>query len=408
MKGFFNGFFKLMGILLPCILLPVVVSAQGSSGTLSETLSGMQPVLERIYAEMLPMCGKLIGVARGLGGFGAMWYIGSRVFRHQSNAEPIDMYPLLRPFALGLAILLFPTVIAVMNGILQPTVSATGSMVSGSNAVIAKLLKAKEEAMKKSKYYQMYIGEDGRGDRDKWYRYYHPKDPDGSGETFLDGLGNDLTFYMEKQSYVFRNNIKQWMKEVLEVVYAAASLCINTLRTFFLIILAVLGPLVLGFAVFDGFQHTLTVWLARYINIFLWLPVANIFGSILNKIQEQMIKLDISQIGQQGDTFFSSTDTAYLIFLIIGIVGYFSVPTVTNFIVNAGGGNAMVQKMNMIVAGTGSRAMAYGGAGMGMAADAMGDAYRRMSQSMASSGGNDYFPDEGAGSSHQKDRISGQ
>ena len=51
-------------------------------------------------------------------------------------------------------------------------------------------------------------------------------------------------------------------------------LCINTLRTFSLIVLAILGPLVFGLAVFDGFGHTLTVWLARYINVFLWLPVA--------------------------------------------------------------------------------------------------------------------------------------
>ncbi|MET0570450.1 MAG: conjugative transposon protein TraJ [Pedobacter agri] len=397
-----NGFFKLTGLLL-LFVLPFGASARG----VAESLSGMQPVLDRIYSEMLPMCSKLIDVGRGLAGFGAMWYIASRVYRHQASAEPVDVYPLLRPFALGMCILLFPAVMAVMNGVLQPTVSATGAMVTGSNEVIAKLLKAKEEAMKKSKYYQMYVGEDGRGDRDLWYRYSHPKDPDGSGETFLDGLGNDLSFYMERQSYAFRNNVKQWMKEVLEVVYAAASLCINTLRTFFLIILAVLGPLVLGFAVFDGFQHTLTVYLARYINIFLWLPVANIFGSILNKIQEQMIKLDISQIDANGDTFFTGADTCYLIFLIIGIVGYFSVPTVANYIVNAGGGNAMLQKVNMIVAGSGSRAMAYGGAGMGMAADAMGDAYRRMNGSMAQSGGNDYFPDKDGGNAHQKDRISG-
>ncbi|WP_317169303.1 hypothetical protein [Mucilaginibacter humi] len=67
-------------------------------------------------------------------------------------------------------------------------------------------------------------------------------------------------------------------------------------------------------AVFDGFQHTLTVWLAKYINVFLWLPVANIFGAIIGKVQENMLKLDISQVQSAGDTFFSSTDTAYLIF----------------------------------------------------------------------------------------------
>jgi conjugative transposon TraJ protein len=90
------------------------------------------------------------------------------------------------------------------------------------------------------------------------------------------------------------------------VFFEAASLCINTIRTFYLIVLAILGPLVFGIAVFDGFQHTLTVWIARYINIFLWLPVSNIFGSIIGKIQENMLKVDIAQVQNYGDTFFFS------------------------------------------------------------------------------------------------------
>ena len=135
------------------------------------------------------------------------------------------------------------------------------------------------------------------------------------------------------------------MATVLEVLFQAAALCINTIRTFQLIILAILGPLVLGISVFDGFHHSLNVWLARYVNVFLWLPVGNIFGAIIGKIQEQMIKLDLVQIAVTGDTFFSSKDAAYLVFLLIGIVGYFTVPSVAGFIVNVGGGGALTQKV---------------------------------------------------------------
>ena len=385
------------------LLLPKLSSAQG----MAESLTGMQPVLDRVYSEMLPLCARLIGVARGIAGFGALWYIASRVWRQMASAEPIDFYPLLRPFALGLAILLFPLVIAVINGILQPTVSATGSMVKDSGRAIEVLLKQKEAAIKKSKYYEMYVGEDGRGDSDKWYKYTHPKDPNREDEGMFEGIGNDIKFFMEKQSYNFRNSIKQWLSEVLEVLYAAASLCINTIRTFFLIVLAILGPLVFGFAVFDGFQNTLTVWLARYINIFLWLPIANIFGSILGKIQENMLKLDISQIDVQGDTFFSSTDICYLIFLIIGIVGYFSVPNVANYVVHAGGGNTILQKVNSIISSSAGSGMRGASAGAGMVADALGDGKRNMSQGYAGASYSDYFPLE-EGSNHQHDKLSGK
>jgi len=396
-KLFLTVFFTVAALALPQF---------SHAQTTTQSLTGMQSVLDRVYSEMLPLCSRLIDAARGIAGFGALWYIASRVWRHVAAAEPIDVYPLLRPFALGLAIILFPAVVALMNGVLQPTVSATAAMVGDSNKAIAALLKKKEQAVKNSDAYEMYVGDNGSGDSDKWYKYTHPHDPNREKEGVFEGISNDMKFWMDKQSYNFRNSIKQWMSEVLQVLFAAASLCINTIRTFYLIVLAILGPLVFGIAVFDGFQHTLTVWIGRYINIYLWLPVANIFGSILGKIQENMLKIDISQIGEQGDTFFSTSDTAYLVFMVIGIVGYFSVPNVANYIVHAGGGNAILQKVNMLVSNTSTTGTQVVSSGAGMAVDAMGNAARGMYQSIAGAGGSDYFPDKG--SEHQREKLSGK
>lgn len=341
--------FKRTFTFLLAAFLPSVLSAQSFAGE----IHSLQSVLDQLYYEMLPLSSRLIGVGRGLAGFAALWYISSRVWRHLAAAEPIDFYPLLRPFVLGLCIVLFPYVLAVMNGILQPTVSGTAAMVSGTNNAIAYLLKMKEEAIKKSPMWQMYVGPDGSGDREKWYKYTHP---DGSQQGTLDGLGNSLKFEMAKASYNFRNTIKQWMSEVLQILYEAAALCLNTIRTFYLIVLAMLGPIVFGLAVFDGLQHTLNVWIARYINVFLWLPVANIFGAMIGKIQENMLRIDIQQVLRYGDTFFSESDTAYLIFLVMGIVGYFTVPSVANYIVHAGGGNTLLYKASNVFTG-GSRAV---------------------------------------------------
>ena len=365
---------------------------------IGDEIGGLQTVLDNLYKEMLPLCSGMIGVGRGLAGFAATWYIAARVWKHIANAEPVDFYPLLRPFAIGLAILLFPTVIAVINGVLQPVVSATSGMVTGSNKAIALLLQQKEAALKTTDTWQMYIGDTGSGDRDKWYQYTHDN-ADPAQEGWAAGVGNDIKFAMAKASYNFKNSIKQWMSEILHILYEAAALCINTIRTFYLIVLAILGPIVFGLSVFDGLQHTLTVWLARYINIFLWLPVANIFGSIIGKIQEQMIKLDIAQVQQSGETFFSSMDVAYLIFLIIGIIGYFTVPSVANYIVNAGGGNALL-----------SKATSMAGAGGGMVADTMGAGANRMQNGMANfynSAG--YFKDGyNAEKGGQNNKISGK
>ncbi|HEY5462634.1 MAG TPA: conjugative transposon protein TraJ, partial [Hanamia sp.] len=340
-------------IVILILNLPLFSDAQG----LANNIGGLQKVLDQLYDEMLPLCSRLIGVGRGIAGFAATWYIASRVWGHIARAEPIDFYPLFRPFVIGFAVLIFPSVIAMINGVLQPTVSATAAMVDNSDKAIAELLKQKEDAIKQTTVWQMYVGENGEGDRDKWYAYTHPDDPNADNEGWISSIGNDIRFAMSKASYNFRNSIKEWMSEVLQVLYMAAALCINTIRTFYLIVLAILGPLVFGLAVFDGLGHTLMVWVARYINVFLWLPVANIFGSIIGKVQEQMIALDIQQINSSGDTFFSSADTAYLIFMIIGIIGYFTVPSVANYIVNAGGSNTLLYKVSNVFSSTASSTM---------------------------------------------------
>jgi conjugative transposon TraJ protein len=321
------------------ICTPILSKAEG----LADNIHGLQGTLDNVYDEMLPMCSQLIGVGRAIAGFAALWYIAARVWRSIAAAEPVDFYPLLRPFALGLAIVLFPTVVDVMNGVMKPVVTATQTMVKNSDVSIERLLKAKEEAMKNTSEWQAYVGDNGKGDENVWYKYTHPDDTTGKGNSgIFSGIGNGMKFWMDKQVYAFRNSIKQWMSQVLEVAYESAALCINTIRTFILIVLAILGPIVFGLSVFDGFQNTLTQWLARYINVFLWLPVANIFGAIIGKIQENMLALDISQVHETGSTFFSSTDTAYIIFLIIGIAGYFCVPSVAGYIVHAAGGKRVI------------------------------------------------------------------
>lgn len=396
-----------LSVIVMALVMPNIVFAQ--SGGFADDIKSLHQVLEQLYTEMLPLCSKLIGVGRSIAGFAATWYIASRVWRHIANAEPIDFYPLFRPFVLGFAVIIFPSVIAMINGVMNPTVTGTAAMVDDSNKAIAVLLQKKEEAIKKTDVWKMYIGETGSGDRDKWYKYTHPND-DPSDEGFFEGIGNDIKFAMAKASYNFRNSIKQWMSEVLRVLFEAASLCINTIRTFYLIVLAILGPLVFGIAVFDGFQHTLTVWIARYINIFLWLPVANIFGSIIGKIQENMLKVDIAQVQDYGDTFFSPTDTAYLIFMIIGIVGYFTVPSVANYIVHAGGGNTLLYKVTSLTSSSSRAVMNTVSSGAGMVADSFGNAKSNVSGSMASNSVSGGYFNEGSSKSngYMKDKLSGK
>ncbi|TXE13420.1 conjugative transposon protein TraJ [Algoriphagus aquimarinus] len=401
-------FLKSITTLSITILIPVTSHAQVGYDR------GLHGVLEELYTEMMPLCSQLISVAQGIAGFGALWYIASRVWRSIANAEPIDFYPLFRPFVIGFCILLFPSVLSLINGVMNPTVKATASMMDNSNQAIENLLKHKEELVKGTIQGEMYRNNHRQGDYEKWLKYTEglPDESPSSEEGFWESIGNSLAFAGEKFSFNFKHWIKQALAEILQLLFEAAALCINTLRTFQLIVLSILGPLVFGLSVYDGFHHTLTVWLARYINIYLWLPVANIFGAIISTIQEKMLVLDIGQIESTGDTFFSATDTGYLIFLVIGIIGYFSVPSVANYIVHAASGGALPHKASRFFTQGAISTVSMAGTAAGMATkgssmstDSYGDKAGSMNQSMASRGtSSGYFKED---SDYQSGKLKG-
>jgi len=333
---------KKWGLILCAGCLPLFSMAQGISNG-----QGLQFILDQLYRDMMPLCKGLIGSSRLIGGFGALCYIGVRIWRNIALAEPVDLFGLLRPFGLGLCILLFPSLIDLINGILQPIVIATGSMVKNSNEAI--------------------------------YRYIEQKENNTTGFGVLNPA----------------NWISAAMQSVLEFLFQTIALLIHTIRTFYLIVLAIIGPLVFGLSIYDGFQHLLTVWLARYINVFLWLPVANLFGAIIAKIQENMVTGRTVNIPIPGQTI-SLTDWAYLAFLLIAIVGYCTVPSVANYVVNAGGGNALLHKVSSF-AGTAASKVSRS-AMSGMSADAFGNGAANMNSSMSDAAVNrGYFKDKVGG-----------
>lgn len=309
---------------------------------ISSNIGGLQAVLQRVYDSMIVHCSELIGISSAIAGFGTLWRVAGYVWLRLARAEPIEIEQLYRPFFIGIVITLFPQVIAGINGVMQPTVTGTAAIVDDSNKAVAKLLQQKQEALEKSTDWQMYVGGTGSGNLDKWEQLSGEAD---SG--LFSGVSNRVKFEMAKASYNFRNSVKLWLSEILEVLYEGAALCINTVRTFYLIILAILGPLAFAFSVYKGLEDSLIHWLSQYLHVFLWLPVANIFGSLLAQIQQEMIKIDIAQLGATGTTSFGPTDAAYIIFLLMGIVGYFTVPTVTHYIIRTGGMGARLWRTKL-------------------------------------------------------------
>ena len=209
----------------------------------------LHQILRSLYEQMMPLCGDMAGVAKGIAGLGALFYVAYRVWQSLARAEPIDVFPMLRPFAIGLCIMFFPTVVlGTINSILSPVVQGT-----------AKMLEA--ETLDMNRY---------REQKDKLEYEAMVRNPETaylvSNEEFdkqLEELGwspSDMVtmagMYIDRGMYNMKKSIRDFFREILELLFQAAALVIDTVRTFFLVVLAILGPIAFALSVWDGFQST--------------------------------------------------------------------------------------------------------------------------------------------------------
>jgi len=310
-------------LILTTIVLLILVPSLASAQVVGNKIYDFNSILDKLFDEMMPLSDKLIDIGRAIAGFAALFYIALRVWKHIAAAEAIDFFPLLRPFAIGMAIMLYPFLISLMMGVLKPLEIGTREMAQDSHKAISRHITHQEqEAMQGD---EGIITDSGPDDIEQY------EQRDGTSE---DGIFSGLKAVFSKFS--IKHMIGTMISEILHILFAAASLCINTIRTFYLIILAIIGPIVFGLSVFDGFQSSLASWFSRFIHVYMWLPVANIFGAICSKILENMLNLDQS--------FMSSA--AYMIFMVIAIVGYTTVPNVAGYIVQAGSEDTLLHKIN--------------------------------------------------------------
>ena len=209
----------------------------------------LHQILRSLYAEMMPLCANMAGIAKGIAGLGALFYVAVRVWQSLSRAEPIDVYPLLRPFAIGLCIMFFPSfVLGTINSVMSPVVKGTHQMLESQTFDMNEYRRQKDnleyEAMMRNPE-TAYLASNEEFDRQ------------------LDELGwspGDLVtmsgMYIERGMYNLKKSIRDTFRELLEILFQAAALVIDTIRTFFLIVLAILGPIAFAISVYDGFQST--------------------------------------------------------------------------------------------------------------------------------------------------------
>ncbi|EPI9040703.1 conjugative transposon protein TraJ, partial [Escherichia coli] len=194
----------------------------------------LHQILRSLYEQMMPLCGDMAGVAKGIAGLGALFYVAYRVWQSLARAEPIDVFPMLRPFAIGLCIMFFPTVVlGTINSIMSPVVQGTAKMLETETLDMNRYREQKDkleyEAMMRNPE-TAYLVSNEEFDKQLEELGWSPGD-----------MVTMAGMYIERGMYNMKKGIRDFFREILELMFQAAALVIDTIRTFFLVVLAILG-----------------------------------------------------------------------------------------------------------------------------------------------------------------------
>lgn len=261
---------------------------------------------------------------------GALLYICLKVFGPWSRGESIDFYSLLRPFVLGLVVMNFSFVPPVLDGILSPVNDYARSLKETSSDDYKSKTKSVGEAL--ASYAVSNV------------KTAVSSDPDVTMEQRIDAIFKavDVGNYIDIGRRVAVMNI------LMGVTMGLLSLISCALAVFVIVtkvVLVILGPLVFTLAIFPRFEHSVQQWICRYVNVSLWLPVANIIGFILQELYIYAFYQPIFDSITSGESLKSNTPLSYLsggmglacLYFLLACILYCMVPKITSWIIDENG-----------------------------------------------------------------------
>lgn len=265
----------------------------------------------------------LVDLARAIGGIAAFFYISKRIYEQLIADNPVSILPLLRPFALVLVITFWGPFV---NLLLAPTKGLTKlseAVYADKKHIVKQKLEDKQQAILATDLPLFYENEEKEAAL--WDK----------------GINLLLTSYNIISGRAIHNQINFYLmdatRQLLESFFEVLVYLIAFLRTVFCVLLVIFGPLVFALSIFDGFQDNYLQWIARFVNVNLYLPIALLILSIVQEILIYVLDMEIAQINAmliyQPKMFFVSN----LIVPVCGIVGMAMTPKIASWIVSASG-----------------------------------------------------------------------
>ncbi len=271
---------------------------------------------------------------RAVAGIGALVYMFSRLIGQVMRNEPIDFFPYLRPFLLMVLIGLSPRICNGIDALGESIRSAVERQNGTLYEKIAEQTKALEETVDK-KWQQI-------GEHPELFQQVDPSfDPDAFGSSLKLGFAE----YSEK----FKYELLSYTQDILLALMQLAE-CILFLISFtYRLVLRMGAPLAIALAVFPGMTNNIAEWFGKYINYTMLPTVAALYSSIAFKVTLKYLSYYDPKTIVLGNAGGAEAHTpeymglAFIGILVMCLIGYFQVPSMTQMLVSVGGVGAMVQ-----------------------------------------------------------------
>jgi conjugative transposon TraJ protein len=281
----------------------------------------------------------LVNMAKAIGGIAAFLYISKRIYEQLIADNPISLLPLLRPFAFVLIITFWSPFVQLLMVPTKGLTKISESVYADKKHIVAARLEEKQTAILYADLPSFQENEEKEATLwDKGINLLLTTYNIVSGRA----LQNQINFY-------FMDSVRQ----LLESFFEAIVYLIAFLRTVFCVLLIIFGPLVFAVSIFDGFQDNYLHWIARFINVNLYLPIALL---ILSLVQEVLIYVLEAEIVQVKSSLIYQPSIYYVSNMVVpicGITGLMMVPKIASWIISASGtgsgGGRMVKTAAMMM-----------------------------------------------------------
>lgn len=297
-------------------------------------------VLQKLKEQMLPLCNDMGKLAMAVALLGVLWAITSKILTSMAQAESIDYAAFLKPLGIALCISLFtPLVIGTLDGIMNP-VSMVASNIAKSQIETTKELQ---------KIVDKRIGEKPLTKEEVLF-YMEQASPRGVFDEANKPTQEEQDMQMQTlakaKKTAFTTVIMSYITDILSFLLQwlveAVSMGLSIISTFYLIILAVFGPLAFAAGCFPAFENSISAWLARYLSISLWVPITDLFSAMMSRVQlislqGQMASLE-EGIGLEG--------VIHILITIVALYGLLSIPTLAGWIIQSGGTGSYSRNMS--------------------------------------------------------------